>query len=93
MTGRITVRLTPRAGRNGIDGFGEDGALRIRVTAPPLDGAANDALVRVVAKALRLAPSAVTIVSGEASRVKVIEVDGIDEERLRAALSAAAASS
>ena len=93
MKARITVRLTPRARRNSIEGFSDDGVLHVRVTAPPVDGAANDALMHVIAKALRCAPSSVAIVAGANSRVKVVEIEGIANERVRAALSAAATSS
>ncbi len=74
---RITVRLTPRAGRDAIDGWGEDAGqrvLRVRVAAPPADGRANEALVRVLAEALGVARSRVAIVSGRRSRAKVVEI-------------------
>ncbi len=68
---RLRVRLIPRGGRDRIDGFapGADGerVLKVRVTAPPVDGAANAALVRLLAKALGVAKSAVTIIAGETS--------------------------
>jgi uncharacterized protein len=58
----------------------------IRVTAPPVDGKANDALRRLVAKAAGVAPSKVTIVRGHSSRDKVVEVEGVGPHELRAAL-------
>jgi uncharacterized protein len=77
---RLRVRLTPRGGRDRVDGFAPDAAgervLRVRVAAPPVDGAANAALVRLLAKALGVPKSAVTIVSGETSRGKTVEVVG-----------------
>ena len=77
---RFRVRLTPRGGRDRIEGFAPgaagERALRVRVAAPPVDGAANAALVRLVAKALGMPKSAVTIVGGEASRDKTVEVAG-----------------
>jgi len=77
---RITVRLTPRAGRDAVDGWrpdprGGEQLLHVRVGAPPADGRANDALVRVLAGALGIAPGRVTLVSGAASRRKVVEID------------------
>ena len=82
MAARITVRLTPRASREEIAGERE-GVLQVRVTAPPVDGAANEALVRLLAKRLRVAKGAVAIVSGETSRSKVVEVDGLTEGEVR----------
>ncbi|WP_285673413.1 DUF167 domain-containing protein [Paralimibaculum aggregatum] len=76
---RLTVRLTPRAGRDGIDGLAEiDGrpVLRLRVASPPVDGAANAALVKLVAKTLGVPRSAVRIASGETARIKTLEIAG-----------------
>ena len=58
----------------------------IRVTAPPVDGKANDALCRLVAKAAGVAPSRVTILRGHTARDKVLKVEGVEEPALRAAL-------
>ena len=71
---RVTVRLTPRASRDAIAGFDERGRLLLRVTAAPVDGAANAACLRLVAKALGIAPSRVALVAGRRSRDKVLEV-------------------
>jgi uncharacterized protein (TIGR00251 family) len=82
----LSVRLTPRGGRDAIDGV-RDGVLLVRVRAPPVDGKANAALCRLVAKALGVAPSRVSVVRGQTSRDKVVRVDGLDaadaHERLR----------
>jgi uncharacterized protein YggU (UPF0235/DUF167 family) len=80
---RITVRLTPRGGRNAIEGFGADGRLRVRVAAPPADGAANEAQVRLLADTLGVPASHVTIVAGASARLKLIEVAGWDDGALR----------
>lgn len=79
---RITVRLTPRASREEIAGE-RDGGILVRVTAPPVDGAANEALVRLLAKTLRVPKGSVTIVSGETSRTKLLEVAGVEEAEVR----------
>ncbi len=79
---RITVRLTPRAGCDAIEGWRDD-VLRVRVAAAPVDGAANAALIRLLAKALGVAASRVTIVSGATGRTKTVEVEGVDEVLLR----------
>lgn len=84
---RITVRLTPRGGRDVIDGWDGD-TLRVRVSSAPVDGKANDALMRLLAKALGLAPSRISLVSGAQARVKTIEVDGLSADEVRRALEA-----
>jgi uncharacterized protein len=62
------------------------GAVLIRVTAPPVDGKANDALCRLVAKAAGVAPSRVRVIRGQAARDKVLDVEGVEQAALRAAL-------
>lgn len=84
---RISVRLTPRGGRDAIDGWDGD-VLRVRVSAAPVDGKANDALLRLLAKALGVSPSHVALVSGASSRVKVVEIDGASLDEVRSALGA-----
>jgi len=79
---RFAVRVVPRAGRDAIDGVTEAGELRCRVSAPPADGAANKALVRLVADALGVPPSAVTMEAGAASRTKRLRVSGADASAL-----------
>ena len=75
MSVRLAVRLTPRGGADRVDGVGEDGTLRVRVAAPPVDGAANEALRRLLARELRVPVSAVRIVAGAGARRKAVEVD------------------
>jgi uncharacterized protein len=58
----------------------------IRVTAPPVDGKANEALCRLIAKAAGVAPSSVRVVSGHTARDKVVAVEGVEPAELRAAL-------
>jgi len=74
---RIPVRLTPRGGVDRVDGVAE-GVLRVRVAAPPVDGAANKALLRLLADELGVPRGAVRLASGETSRVKVVEAEGVD---------------
>lgn len=82
---RLAVRLSPRASREEIAGERE-GVLLVRVTAPPVDGAANEALVRLLSKRLRVAKGAVRIVSGDTSRTKTVEVDGLEDAEIRVRL-------
>lgn len=87
MEARFAVRLTPRGGRDAVEGWTADAAgrplLKVRVSAPPVEGEANAALVRLIAKALDLPRSAVRIVSGEGARVKLLAADGIGEQEVR----------
>jgi hypothetical protein len=77
------VRLTPRGGADRVDGVGDDGALRVRVAAPPVDSAANDALCRLLARELGVARAGVRIVAGATARRKVVAVAGIDAPAVR----------
>jgi uncharacterized protein len=83
-TVRFQVRVQPRASRNEIAGA-HAGALRVRLHAPPVDGAANEALVDFIAERLEIARRNVRIVAGATSRTKTVEVAGVassDVERL-----------
>lgn len=87
---RTAVRVTPKGGRDGVDGWALDPEgrpyLKVRVSAPPSDGAANAAVVALLAKTLKRPKSALSIVSGESARLKLIEIDGLDEAAAHAAL-------
>jgi uncharacterized protein (TIGR00251 family) len=69
------VRVVPRASRSEIVGE-HDGTLRVRVAAPPVDGAANEELVRVLARAFKVSRSAVQITAGHSSKVKLVCIKG-----------------
>jgi len=77
---RLVVRLTPRASRNGLDGVaaGPDGrpALRLRLAAPPVEGAANKALIKFLADTLDLRKADISIRSGETGRLKILHLAG-----------------
>jgi uncharacterized protein (TIGR00251 family) len=87
MMARISVRVTPRASADRVEGFDAGGALRVRVTAPPVDGQANEAVVRLVAAALGVPSRDVAVVAGAGSRLKIVEVAGVDDAALRARLA------
>jgi uncharacterized protein len=76
----INVRVIPRSGRSGIAGVRE-GALLVRLNAPPVDGAANAELIQVLADALAVPKRDVTIESGTTSRQKRVKVSGITVDR------------
>lgn len=81
----LRVRLTPRAHRDEVTGVRE-GLVLARVRAPPVDGRANAALVKLLAAALGVPPSRVSIVRGHGAREKRVRVDGVDEETALAML-------
>ena len=77
---RLAVRLSPRGGRDAIEGWALDEAgrpfLKVRVAAPPVEGAANTALEALLAKALGLPRSAVSVARGQTARIKQVEITG-----------------
>jgi uncharacterized protein len=82
---RVDVYVQPRASRSQVVGEHGD-ALKIRLAAPPVDGAANDELIRFMAKTLGVAQSQVTIASGATSRRKTIEIQGSTIDKVSHAL-------
>jgi uncharacterized protein (TIGR00251 family) len=77
---RLALRLTPRASRNGVDGLIQNAEgrplLKLRLVAPPVEGAANEALIAFLAKSLSLRKADIAIRSGETSRVKILHLAG-----------------
>jgi uncharacterized protein (TIGR00251 family) len=90
---RLRVRLTPKGGSDRIDGIGHDADARahlnVRVSAPPVDGAANAAVLKLVAKALGVAPRDVALARGATARIKALDIAG-DPAALEAATKTAA---
>ena len=82
----LRVRVQPRASKDALAGE-RDGALVVSLKAPPVEGAANEALARFLGEVLDVAPSAVRIVSGAAGRNKLVAVAGIDVATARARLA------
>ncbi|HEX9077213.1 MAG TPA: DUF167 domain-containing protein [Anaerolineae bacterium] len=82
----FAVKLVPRASKSGIAGI-EGDAVKVRVKAPPVEGKANEALVRFLADVLDVSRSQVEIVSGHASRRKVVRIRGVSPDRIEKALS------
>ncbi len=82
----LRVRVVPRASRSMIAGE-IDGAVKIRIASPPVDGAANEELVRFLAKLLGVGRSSVQILAGQTSKNKIIGVSGISVELIRSKLA------
>ena len=78
---RFFVRVVPRASQSSVEGV-YGGALKVRIAAPPVDGAANEELVSVLAKKFDVARSRIRVVRGSASRTKSIEIDGVSSGEL-----------
>jgi uncharacterized protein len=79
---RVSIRVQPKASASAIVGL-HGNALKVRLTAPPVDGAANDALVELLADTFGIPKRGVTIVTGASSRSKVVELEGVSEDRVR----------
>jgi len=82
----LVIRVIPRARKTTVAGV-RGGAILVRLSAPPLGGAANEALVEFIAGQLGIARRAVRIVSGETSRLKRVAADGVSEADVRRALA------
>ncbi len=79
---RFAVRLTPRGGLDRVDGVNDSGALQVRVAAPPVGGAANTSLIRLLAEELGVARGAVRLIAGATGRQKLVAIDGVSEEEI-----------
>ncbi len=76
---QFKIKVQPRAKKNEISGFQGD-ALKLRLTAPPVDGEANAACIKYFARLFGVSKSAVTLIAGLTSQHKLIRVEGIDKE-------------
>ena len=84
-TVRATVYVQPRASRTELAGL-HDGCVKIRLAAPPVEGAANAELIEFVAGLLKIARSRIRVVTGTSSRRKVVEIDGVSAAAVARAL-------
>jgi uncharacterized protein YggU (UPF0235/DUF167 family) len=86
---RLAVRVTPRGGRDAVDGWTRDDAdrpvLKLRVAAAAADGAANEAVIALLARSLSVPKSSVQIMRGHTARLKQVEVTGLDTVKLATA--------
>lgn len=90
----LAIKLQPGAAADRIDGWDTDpsgrAVLKVRVRARPIEGQANEALVKFLARALDLPKSAVTLARGNQSRLKMVDIAGLDDTGLRARIDLAA---
>jgi uncharacterized protein (TIGR00251 family) len=82
----LRLRVQPRASRDEIVGW-QEGALRLRVTAPPVEGEANRAVAALLARVLGVAPSRVRVVSGARGREKLVRITGLGGDHVRSRLA------
>lgn len=85
---RIAVRVQPKASRNRVAGLHGEGRVKITLTAPPVEGAANKALITFLAKAFKVPRGRVTLLKGESSREKLLEIDAPDPAQVSAMVDA-----
>ena len=78
---RFAVKVAPKAARQAVDTV-YDGQLKVFLNAPPVDGAANQGLIKLLAKTLKISPSRLSITSGRHSRSKVVEVLGLTQQEV-----------
>jgi uncharacterized protein (TIGR00251 family) len=84
---KLVIKVTPRAKKNEITGFLDDGTIKVRLNAPPVDGKANKELIRFLAELLRVRKSSIQIVSGKTSRKKIVHIEGCDPRSVQAILN------
>lgn len=82
---RLEVKVQPRSSRNQIVGE-QNGALKVKLTAPPVDGEANAALIDFLSSCLKIPRKDINLVKGDTSRLKLVEIAGLDPDQLLARL-------
>lgn len=82
----LTIRVTPRASKNEISGIQSDGTVKIRLTSPPVDGKANEALVEFLSDVLGVPKSKIEIIGGLTGRDKLVSVLDLDAEEVQTRL-------
>jgi uncharacterized protein len=76
----IKVKITPRANHNECTGKMEDGTIKIKLCAPPVDGKANSALLQFIAEKMNLSKADIKIISGQTSHIKLVTIEGATQE-------------
>lgn len=75
----IEVKVEPRSSQKGIAGVMDNNVLKVKLTSPPVEGAANEQLIEVLAEELKVKRSQVRVIRGQSSKRKVVEISGIEE--------------
>lgn len=79
----VTIRVTPRMARNEIHEILEDGTVKIRITAPPVDGKANTELTRFLSEVLEVPASSIEIIAGFTGHDKIVSILGLNSEQVQ----------
>lgn len=79
----LAVRVTPRASRNQLVGIQPDGTLKLRLSASPVDGKANQELIKFIADLLDIAPSKIELVAGQSGRNKLVSITGLTSDEVQ----------
>ncbi|PKO00713.1 MAG: YggU family protein [Chloroflexi bacterium HGW-Chloroflexi-4] len=82
----IKIKLIPRSSRNEVVGLMADGTIKIKLTAPPVEGKANLSLIKFLADKLKTSPTSIEIISGKTSHSKLISIDGINQNTINSLL-------
>ena len=83
----ISIRVTTRSPRTEFAGIMDDGTIKVKLTSPPIDGKANEELVKFLASVMRIPKTNVEIISGQASKNKLVVLFGIDSDRVNQLIS------
>ena len=75
----IEVKVEPRSSQKGIAGVMENNVLKVKLTSPPVEGAANEQLIEVIAEALKVKRAQVKVIRGQSSKRKVVEISGVED--------------
>jgi uncharacterized protein len=78
----LTIRVSTRASKPGIIGILEDGIVKVRLSAAPVDGKANDELIKLLSKIMKVPKGNVEIIAGETNKTKIVAIYGIDSDRV-----------
>ena len=78
----IAVRVVPRSQKSGIVEIMDDGVIKIRLVSPPIEGKANDELIKIISKTIHCPKSAIEIISGFSAKTKIIAIYGFDPDKV-----------
>ena len=78
----LTIRVSPRSSNPGLAGIMDDGVIKFRLASPPVDGKANEELIKLLSKMMKVPKTNLEIIAGETSKTKIVAIYGIDSDRV-----------